>query len=164
MDLKQYCTGNVTCTNMTCFVASSVIHSLHQSSGTKSMKDFMLCFKVTVIVCFEAIFFLPYVNQAICWSTQFCINSQEQSQKLFKNNLRRGKTQQQQNPMLKCCVYNMEFSPEGNQNAKKNKNPHSTYFKQTCALNIIYMCVTTRCLCIIKAPQKMCTARHPTVN
>jgi len=57
MDLKQYCTSNVACTNITCFIASLVIHSLHPSSATKSMRHFMLCFKVIIIVCFEAIFF-----------------------------------------------------------------------------------------------------------
>lgn len=77
MDLKQYCTSNVACTNITCFIASLIIHSSHQSSGTKSMRHFMLCFKDIIIVCFEATFFFPFVNQAICWSTQFCNSSQE---------------------------------------------------------------------------------------
>lgn len=165
MDLKQYCTSNVACTNITRFSASLVIHSLHQSSGTKSMRHFMLCFKVIIIVCFEATFFFPFVNQAICWSTQFCNTSQEQSQKLFKNNLRRGKPNSNKTLCWSAVLFVTRYSPQRGIIIEKKKYPHNTYFKQTWALDIIYnICVTTRCLCIIKAPQKMRTARHPTVN
>lgn len=92
MDLKQYCTSNVACTNMTCFIASLVIHSLHRSSGTKSMRHFMLCFKLIIIVYFEATFFFLLSTKRFVEVPNFAMTVRHRARSFLKHNLRRGKS------------------------------------------------------------------------